>query len=205
MNLNRIITEEINNVILENTQFQFQQLERCYYDLRNCRDGIRRTDLKSTGNKQLVDFVGHEFYNFLVAVEAALLRCVQRNSINESLADYGIELPPELNNISRTAQEYYYWFNNTFGNNRYGGAGNKYNANTVNNQYTDSQPIQTNTNQKLLDLLYNVWPQMQQKFLTLDSYFKIGNVCQPALNAKQTIEDIISIVKTINNAQGQNP
>jgi hypothetical protein len=202
MNLNKIITEEINNVILENTQFQFQQLEQCYYDLRACRDGIRQTDLKSTGNKQLINFVGHEFYNFIVAVEAALLRCIQSNSINESLADYGINLPPELSNIGRTASEYYYWMNNMLGRNGYVGKGGNQ---MPKNEYTDSQPIQTNTNQKLLDLLYNVWPQMQQKFLTLDSYFKIGNVCQPALNAKQTIEDIISIVKTINNAQGQNP
>jgi hypothetical protein len=52
MNLKKIIKESIDKIIVENLQFQFQQLGARYQTLRNYRARIKRTDLTRTGNKQ---------------------------------------------------------------------------------------------------------------------------------------------------------
>jgi hypothetical protein len=148
-------------------------------------------------NRQAANFIAHDFYNFIAALEQALKRCIQAQSINESLADYGIELPSELLAAGRDAQKYYYNTVNAIMGRR---------GNNAVNQYTNKQPIQTNQNQKLLDLLTNVYPKIQQKFQTLNQGYTITQSVPDVYNAMTLIENyIIPTVQNIRNAQGQNP
>ena len=197
MNLNNIITESINKVLLENTQLWFNQLSNHLSELNGYRNSIRNTDLSDMQNRQAANFIAHDFYNFIAALEQALKRCIQAQSINESLADYGIELPSELLAAGRDAQKYYYNTVNAIMGRR---------GNNAVNQYTNKQPIQTNQNQKLLDLLTNVYPKIQQKFQTLNQGYTITQSVPDVYNAMTLIENyIIPTVQNIRNAQGQNP
>ena len=201
MNINRIINESINKVLLENAQVQFQQLQSHYQYLERCRQEIRSTDL-TKADKQVSAFIGHEFYNFVVAVVKALYRCINANSINESLSDYGFNVPSEFYGIQRDAQRWYYDTYNYLNRNLRGNNGNYKNV----NQYTNSQEIKVNDNEKLLVLLTNKWPSIQRKYEGLNGYYKISGICPAAENAKKTIEQIVQLVQQIkNNAQGTNP
>lgn len=204
MNINRIINESINKVLLENTQVQFQQLQSHYQYLRKCRQKIRSTNLASA-NKQISNFIAHEFYNFIAAVVKALYRCINANSINESLSDYGIHLPRELYSASREAQRWYYDTFNFLNRILSSKNGNKGNYENV-NQYTNSKKIEIDDDDTLLDLLTYKWPKIQQKYEGLNGYYKISGICPAAENAKKTIEQIVQLVQQIkNNAQGTNP
>ena len=201
MNINRIINESINKVLLENAQVQFQQLQSHYQYLEKCRQSIRSTDL-TKADKQVSAFIGHEFYNFIVAVVKALYRCINVNSINESLADYGFNIPSDFYGIQRDAQKWYYDTYNFLNRNLRSNNGNYENV----NQYTNSQETKVNGNEKLLDLLTNKWPNIQRKYEGLNGYYKISGICPAAENAKKTIEQIVQLVQQIkNNAQGTNP
>ena len=201
MNINRIINESINKVLLENAQVQFQQLQSHYQYLEKCRQAIKSTDLTKS-NKQISDFIGHEYYNFIVAVIKALYRCIRANNINESLSDYGFEIPNELYGVQRDAQKWYYDTYNFLNRSLRKNSGGYDNV----NQYTNSKPIQVSGNEKLLELLTYKWPNMQKKYEGLNSYYKISGVCPAAENAKKTIGQIVQLVQQIkNNAQGTNP
>jgi hypothetical protein len=138
-------------------------------------------------------------------VEKALYRCINANSINESLSDYGIQLPSELYSVGREAQRWYYdTFNFLNGklSSRNGNNGKYENV----NQYTNSKEIKINDNDTLLDLLTYKWPKIQQKYEGLNGYYKISGICPAAENAKKAIEQIVPLVQDIkNNAQGTNP
>ena len=197
MNLNNIITESINKVLLENTQLWFNQLSNHLSELNGYRNSIRNTDLSSMQNRQAANFVAHDFYNFIAALEQALKRCIQAQNINESLADYGIQMPNELLAAGRDAQKYYYGTINALMGRR---------GNSAGNQHTDKEPIKTDENQKLLDLLTNTYPKIQQKFQTLNQGYTITQSVPDVYNAMTLIENyIIPTVQNIRNAQGQNP
>jgi hypothetical protein len=197
MNLNNIITESINKVLLENTQLWFNQLSNHLSELNGYRRAIKSNDLSGVRNRQAANFVKHDFYNFLAALEQALKRCIQAQNINESLADYGIQLPSELLAAGRDAQRYYYGTVNALMGRR---------GNNAVNQYTNSNPIESNQNQKLLDLLTNVYPEIKRKFETLNQGYVISQPVPDVYNVMQLIENyIIPTVQNIRNAQGQNP
>ncbi len=193
MNLNRIITESINAVLTENVQFQ--ALESHLRQLQTYRQEIKATNLTASKNKQVVNFVGHEFYNYIAALEQALKRCISSGSINESF--WSNLLPSELYGVGREAQKWYYDAYNYFNRKR----GN----NTDVNQYTNSRPIKSSSNEKLLELL-GKWQQMSNKFDSLNGYYNISGICPAALNAKEEIDKLIQTVQQIQqNAQGTNP
>ena len=193
MNLDKIIKESINNILAENIQFQV--LESHLRQLETYRRQIKATNLTASGNKQVVNFVGHEFYNYIAALEQALKRCIRSGSINESLM-YNI-LPNELYNIKRDAQRWYY--------DTYNYLNRKRGHNTNVNQYTNSQEIKTNGNEKLLVLL-GKWQKISNKFVSLNQYYNISGMCPAALRAKDEIDKLVQTVQQIQqNAQGTNP
>lgn len=206
MNFRKIITESINQVINENIQFQFSELGKRYNELRNYRARIKRTNLTSSGNQQIIAFVGHEFYNFIAALEISLKRCINSNNINEgtfgntfsmpNARDFGIELPGSLNNAWYDAKSAYYGIKGKF-NRRFGAGNNNNTYNNANANYTG--------NEKLIYLLTNVWPKIKNDFIKIDGLNNIDRYCPDATKAKNTVEQIIPIVKNIENAQGTTP
>ena len=203
MNINRIITESINRILVENVQFQV--LESHLRQLENCRFQIKKTDLKASENKQVVNFVGHEFYNYIAALEQALKRCIRSGNINESLMSN--LLPNELYGVGMDAKRWYYDTYNYLNNKRFGGNQNV-------NQYTNSKEIKADGNEKLLVLLGN-WRAMKNKFDALNGYYNISGICPAALNARNEIDKLVQTIQQIqqqarqqqqnNNAQGTNP
>ena len=202
MNLDRIIRESINNIIVEN--IQFQTLESHLRQLEAYRRQIKSTDLTASGNQQVVNFVGHEFYNYIAALEQALKRCIRSGSINESFISN--LLPSELYGIKRDAQKWYY--------DTYNYLNRKRGYNTNVNQYTNSQEIKSNGNEKLLVILGR-WQKISNKFISLNQYYNISRICPAALNAKNEIDKLVQTIQQIqqqaqqqqqnNNAQGTNP
>lgn len=199
MNIDRIITESINKIIVENTQALFQQLDVSYNNLVNIRQQIKNTNLKATNNQQIVLFVGHKFYNFIAALEQALKRCIYAKSINEDfisrqvsnipqqLGNFGFRVPQEVSNALYTGVNQYnnakrYLFRNQNGNKN------------VNGNYQ-----KLNGNEKLLYLLDTVWPKMQKEYVTLDGQVNFNITCPVAVKAKNEIETIYQTVKLIRN------
>jgi hypothetical protein len=134
-----------------------------------------------------------------------LKRCITSGNINEgyggafsvpNLRDFGIEVPGELSNAWYDAKNAYYGIKGKW--NRNFGAGNYNNAGNNSN-------IRYNQNEKLIYLLTNIWPKIQQDFIALNNQININSVCPDAIGAKKEIEDIIQIVENIRNAQGNNP
>ena len=210
MNIDRIITESINIVLKENAQNYFQQLSNSYYNLQRYRIDIQNTNLNNSGSQQVISFIGHEFYNFICALEKALKRCISKQSINEinltsALSDWGFYVPQEISYGDNLRNSYNYKIKNYF--RRQAGQ----NTGSKSNGYSKS----FGNDKKLLDLLNNIWPDISQKFYRVNSRNNLQNICSAAVNAKKEVEAIIQIVKLIqasmqqqntnNNAQGTNP
>ena len=207
MNINNIITESINKIIIEAVNNQFQELWNRGVKLHQYRFKIHQTNLKATNNKQIIGFLGHEFYHFIAELEAAIKRCYTARNINESLADYGIQMPSELN-AWNNAQQYYYNMKNML---------NGREGNNMVNQYSGkakrgrrSSRARAGRNEKLLYLLNTVWPPIQREFIVLHNQYNFNRICPAAIYAKSEIEGIIQIANNIKmstnkNAQGQNP
>lgn len=196
MNLNRIITESINKVLLENAQLWFNQLSNHTSDLDVYRRSIKSNDLSGVQDKQVANFIANDFCNFLASLVQALKRCIQSQNINESLADYGIQMPGELLAAGNDAKRYY--------RNTIRALTPNYKANQgINN---NNNQTQANGNDKLLDLLTNAYPNIQRDFVRYNQNYAITQPIPDAYNAMNTIENyIIPIVKKLRNAQGQNP
>jgi len=191
MNINNIIKESINKIIVEAVNNQFQELWNRGLKLQQYRLKIQQTNLKATNNQQIVTFIGHEFYNFIAELERAIKRCYTARNINESLADYGIQMPSELNAWTN-AQNYYYNMKNMLT----GREG--YNAvNQYSNKARRRRSIRPGRNEKLLYLLNTVWPPIQREFLVLHNQYNFNNICPAAIGAKNEIEEIIQIASSI--------
>lgn len=197
MNIDKIIKESINIILVENTQAYFQQLNTSYTRIQQYRIKIRGANLKNYQNQQVLSFITHEFYNFLTSLEQALKRCIYANSINEGLEDWGFKIPHEINTGINTGIRNYYRAKRFF------------NGATVKNNTLNNSKI--NSNEKLLYLLNNVWPNIEKRFYYFNKRFNFNNICPAAVYARNEIETVIQIVKLIQgngqqqNAQGTNP
>jgi hypothetical protein len=219
MNINRIITESINKILVENTQALFQQLSTSYNNLRNIRYQIHNTNLRATKNQQIVNFVGHRLYNFIAALEQALNRCIYAGNINEGVGDFvqntlhdipqglgnfGFKVPQEVSDAWNTGFRQY--------NNAKRFLFNKNGSQTSTSTNGNYQKL--TGNEKLIYLLDTVWPKIQKEYLALDGQVNFNRMCPIAVQAKNEIEAVYQTVKLIRNnatannnqnAQGTNP
>ena len=199
MNINNIIRESINGIIIESVASLFQDLWNRCVKLQQCRLQIHNTNLKATRNGEIVSFIGHEFYNFIAELESAIKRCVTAKNINESLADYGIQMPSGLNAWT-TAQQYYYNMKDMLTGREGYNTASQYANKTARRKGTRRRNLR---NEKLLYLLNTVWPPMQREFLVLNNQYNFNRVCPAAVAAKTEIDEIIVVVNQIQQQQTQ--
>ncbi len=195
MNIERIITEAINKQLLikENTlQTQFAQLEYCANELNRYRKSIRNKNLSSIQNKNIYNFITHEFYKFSKTLEFSIRKCVKSMNINE-ISMYQLGLPNlNLFNGVGYAMRNGYWSTYNFLNGLRGG-------DTINRkQTTNMNQINVNENAKLLDLLYNTYPQIKNKYKILNKNYEISKLVVEIDNSINLIDkNLIPIVKKI--------
>jgi len=190
-NIKKVINEVINQFILnENINSLTQYTQRINNELNQIQniDGL---------NQQLNQFVNN-FIKYCVQIIYAVRRCVQANSLNENLSDWGLNLPPELGgNFWNDYTRGYYKTKNFFTPNNYGNANKKGNALKNVNQNTLPSV-------KLSELLRQL-PQWENNCARyqIDQYIpNIGIIIQ-TIKGLQT--EYNQLVQQQQNAQGQNP
>lgn len=201
-NIRTIINEEISKyIITENIQSLMQLGNQLNVLLKQvCK--IPTDNLNQGANKFLYDT---EY--FVVQIVQAINRCVQANNLNESLGDWGINIPPELGgNFWYDAKRGYYNTKNylTRGSNGY----NAQNAAKGNYGKANATTVKS---EKLSSLLQRS-TQIYQNYQVGESKYQIP---QYAPQISQGMRNIFVKIEEINkqynalvsqqNAQGQNP
>jgi hypothetical protein len=206
MNLiNNIISEEINkfvsHVINENNAAIFQILEKYRVDIssryQNLEESIEK--YKALKNNEIDNFINN-LCTFTIQLENALARCVSKQSLNESLRDWGITPPPQFANIANDFKYWYNWSNrNIFGKQGYGSYGNTANGKR------NFQSAKNVKNEKLSVLLSNSLYKIENQYNLIAN--KYGNAFIQISNAPANIiQDAKEITVAIQrNAQGTNP
>lgn len=201
-NIRAIINEEISKyIITENIQSLMQLGNQLNVLLKQvCK--IPTDNLNQGANKILYDT---EY--FVVQIIQAINRCVRANNLNESLGDWGINIPPELGgNFWYDAKRGYYNTKNylTKGSNGY----NAQNAAKGKNSKVNT----TNVRSERLSSLLQRSMQVYQNYQVGESKYQIQ---QYAPQISQGMRNIFVKIEQINkqynalvsqqNAQGQNP
>lgn len=201
-NIRAIINEEISKyIITENIQSLMQLGNQLNVLLKQvCK--IPTDNLNQGANKILYDT---EY--FVVQIIQAINRCVRANNLNESLGDWGINIPPELGgNFWYDAKRGYYNTKNylTKGSNGY----NAQNAAKGKNSKVNT----TNVRSEKLSTLLQRSMQVYKNYQVGESKYQIP---QYAPQISQGMRNIFVKIEEINkqynalvsqqNAQGQNP
>ena len=87
----RIIREEINRLIFE--AVNVSSLSKYVQPLKKCSSNI--SNIGGTNNNE-IDIFLKDMCTYLIQIIGGINRCVNANSLNEGLQDYGIEYPAEL-------------------------------------------------------------------------------------------------------------
>ena len=205
-NIRTIINEEISKyIITENIQSLMQLGNQLNVLLKQvCK--IPTDNLNQGANKILYDT---EY--FVVQIVQAINRCVRANNLNESLGDWGINIPPELGgNFWYDAKRGYYNTKNYLTK-----ANNGYNAQNAQNAAKGNYgKVNTTTvrSEKLSTLLQRS-TQVYQNYQVGESKYQIQQyapqISQGMRNIFVKIEEINkqynALVAQQQNAQGQNP
>lgn len=201
-NIRTIINEEISKyIITENIQSLMQLGNQLNVLLKQvCK--IPTDNLNQGANKILYDT---EY--FVVQIVQAINRCVRANNLNESLGDWGINIPPEMGgNFWYDAKRGYY---NT---KRFFGGSNGYNAqNAAKGNY--GKVNATTVKSERLSTLLQRSTQVYQNYQVGESKYQIQQyapqISQGMRNIFVKIEEINkqynALVAQQQNAQGQNP
>jgi hypothetical protein len=147
------------------------------------------------------------FEIYVVQIIHAINRCVQANSLNESLGSWGINIPPELGgNFWYDAKRGYYATKNFLRGGRYGG----YQANLKATKMINPNRVPS---VKLSELLRNLRTH-QNNFNTMNSQYGIDRMTKQPRNIlfnilpqlQSTYSSLVNATQNQNqNAQGQNP
>lgn len=202
-NIRAIINEEINKyIITENIQSLMQLGNQLNVLLKQvCK--IPTDNLNQGANKLLYDT---EY--FVVQIVQAINRCVQANNLNESLGDWGINIPPELGgNFWYDAKRGYYNTKNYLTK-----GGNGYNAQNA-AKGKNSKVNATTVKSERLSTLLQRSTQVYQNYNVGESKYQIPQyapqISQGMRNIFVKIEEINkqynALVVQQQNAQGQNP
>lgn len=195
-----IINEEINKFIIRENIQSLAQLGTELDKLLKSVCKIPTDNLNQGADKLLYNT---EYY--VIQIIQAINRCVQTNSLNEGLGNWGVDIPPELGgNFWNDAKRGYYNTKNFLTRGRYG------NKAAANGQYGK---INTTTvkSEKLSSLLKKS-TQMYQNYTAEEARYQIP---QNAPQISQGMRNIFTKISEINqqynqllqqqNAQGTNP
>ena len=201
-NIRTIINEEISKyIITENIQSLMQLGNQLDVLLKQvCK--IPTDNLNQGANKLLYDT---EY--FVVQIIQAINRCVQANNLNESLGDWGINIPPEMGgNFWYDAKRGYYNTKNYLAK-----GSNGYNAQNAAKGNYGKVNTTTVKSERLSSLLQRS-TQVYQNYNVGESKYQIQ---QYAPQISQGMRNIFVKIEEINkqynalvsqqNAQGQNP
>lgn len=209
-NINRIITEVINNTVV------FTELNDELTDLEYYYEALKKEQATSQDiavfYKSLIVFVGQ--------LIAAMTRCIQAKSLNEGLTNNN----PSLTNLYNSMMSglnsdilgdiyhNYRQFKRTYGNNgASNGNGGSYGGGqgTTNGGGQGATNTNTNTNggnsqgnvKTLYALLTEDYPKMSQTFFALNRRY--NNYFMTSFNSARNIMDIIeNIIEIMQKAQG---
>ena len=194
MNIKSIINEEINKFIInENINSLTQYANGISKELNKLKN-------HSVTDRPLNTFIKN-FEVYCIQVIHAVNRCVKANNLNESLSNWGINIPPELGgNFWNDAKRGYYntkrfLTRGNYGNN--GMATNGVNPNTVSSVK--------------LSVLMQQFPQKKQECETKNRQMSLYQQVPPILAIVQYLEQIYNEYNNLlqqqrqNNAQGTNP
>lgn len=201
-----IINEEISKFIISenvNSLAQFSSNLNSALEEYGIEMGRNNVNVNSLNNylKQYI----RSFEIYVVQIIHAINRCVQANSLNESLGSWGINIPPELGgNFWNDAKRGYYATKNFLRGDRYGG----YQANLKATKMINPNRVPS---VKLSELLRNLRTH-QNNFNTMNSQYGIDRMTKQPRNIlfnilpqlQSTYSSLVNAVQN-QNAQGQNP
>ena len=193
--IKEIIREEIEKYILSEA-VNVTPLSNHIQPLNNYFNEIKRIN---GGNNPNVDRYLNDLNSYILQIISAIKRCVNSNSLNEGLRDYGFEYPQELGgNLWYDMKNSYYNTKNFI--NRFRNKGN-------NNSYANARSGGNNTfKQEKLSILLNKLQTYKLNYSSLQN--EIDNLSQAPHYALYEIEQLqneyTSLVQQ-NNAQGTNP
>ena len=197
VSLHKIITEAINNqVLFSDLRIHASNLERFNQNMRNSN---------TNNNTEISQFL-NELYTFTLELTNALKRCINKNNLNEAnYSGYGFANAPVYSDL-------YYSMARGFNNDVMGDIKNKWDRIRGKGHYATNNGNRYNgkntnlpKNQTLQTLLTQYYPLIHQKYIKLNN--KYGNAIQNMNppNPKYIINEIESVISTINKAQGTNP
>lgn len=159
---------------------------------------LKNTSANTAG--ETLNFI-EDLYNFTIALVDALNRCIAKKTLNEA-GDITSTPTKMINDFMRGFRNWYHFVNNIFDEiirNR-----SKYKHR---NYYDNKGKLIVNQQMKLAELLYGVFPNIENK------YNKINNKSLNTLSGIPCILNTMNVVNElkekidaeINNAQGNNP
>lgn len=193
MNIKSIIKEEINRFIINENINNLSQYANKLNDYLNRMQNIN-------GLQPHLRKVTTDFMKYCMQIIHAINRCVQANSLNEGLSNWGINIPPELGgNFWNDAVRGYYKTKNFLTRGRNG----MYNGKVINGINRNTLP-----SVKLSELLRNL-PSWENQCIRYQLNQNIqGNVINGII---QTLNQLNAEYNNLlqqqqqNNAQGANP
>lgn len=193
MNIKSIIKEEINRFIINENINNLSQYANKLNDYLNRMQYIN-------GLQPQLRKVANDFMKYCIQIIHAINRCVQANSLNEGLSNWGINIPPELGgNFWNDAVRGYYKTKNFLTRGRNG----MYNGKVINGINRNTLP-----SVKLSELLRNL-PSWENQCIRYQLNQNIqGNVINgiiQTLNQLNTEYNNLLQQQQQNNAQGANP
>lgn len=193
-NINKIITEAINNQLLFNT------LKTYGTNLANYANRLTNIN-KGGGNAPEIMFFLNELKNFALNLSNAIARCVNKNNLNE--AYYGNTFGIGMSDVPLINNAYLGFMrgvkDDMFSNfRRNNGKNDKY-ANNFNS--SNGSSINIPNNAKLSVLLTQYYPLIHQKYMKLDRKYQgaISNMNPPL--PKYIINEVENVIRVVNQAQ----
>lgn len=191
MNLKKIINEEVNKYIInENINSLMQYANGINNELNKLKN-------HSVTDKSLNTFISN-FEVYCIQVIHAIKRCIKANNLNESLSNWGINIPPELGgNIWNDAKSGYYYTKNLLTRGGYGG-----NGRTVNG-------VDRNTVKSVkLQVLLKQYPQRKKECNNANFKYNLYQQAPPIFEIIRIMDGLYNEYENLkqqNNAQGSNP